>query len=149
MTMTNWRAATGPSRNLSWDELACHDALRTCYPIDWRETRAVVLAAVFEAIRSACGDVPITIKSAYRTPAHNKAVGGAPKSQHMEGRALDLATPAGFTNIELHRRIHQVALNVADLKGIGLYDWGCHIDIRPSDSIVGWDLRSAQRAITV
>lgn len=33
---------------------------------------------------------PITINSAYRSPSHNKAIGGATKSRHMLGCAADI-----------------------------------------------------------
>lgn len=35
----------------------------------------------------------ITISSGYRSPAHNKKIGGARKSLHMEARAVDIADP--------------------------------------------------------
>ena len=35
---------------------------------------------------------PIYINSAYRTPAVNKQVGGAKRSLHMQGRAVDIRT---------------------------------------------------------
>lgn len=35
-------------------------------------------------------DAPITVSSGYRSPALNKAVGGASTSQHMKGEAADL-----------------------------------------------------------
>jgi len=35
-------------------------------------------------------EVPIHISSGYRCTALNKAVGGAPKSQHMKGQAADI-----------------------------------------------------------
>ena len=76
----------GPSEHLAWSELACKDG--TPYPAQWRETRAVALSAVFEALRAAVGQ-PLSILSAYRTQAHNRVVGGARASQHVEGRALD------------------------------------------------------------
>lgn len=39
------------------------------------------------------------ITSGYRTPAANKAAGGASKSAHLEGRACDFADPDGeFAN---------------------------------------------------
>lgn len=37
--------------------------------------------------------MPIT--SGYRTPEANKKAGGAPKSSHLEGMAVDLADPKG------------------------------------------------------
>ena len=34
---------------------------------------------------------PLIVRSAYRSPAHNHAVGGAPRSKHMDGTAFDIA----------------------------------------------------------
>jgi uncharacterized protein YcbK (DUF882 family) len=52
-----------------------------------------------QALRSALG-VPLVITSAYRSAAHNKAVGGAKNSQHRLGRAFDVMManhdPAAF-----------------------------------------------------
>jgi uncharacterized protein YcbK (DUF882 family) len=42
-----------------------------------------------QVLRDACGK-PITIMSGYRSPDRNEAVGGAKKSQHMEGNAVDI-----------------------------------------------------------
>jgi len=48
------------------------------------------------------GDLPFeyTITSAYRTSAHNAAIGGSSTSQHPNGLAVDLV-PQGLTNREL------------------------------------------------
>lgn len=145
MPSSNWSDAThrmwlkGPSPHLSWAELACKDAIRTPYPLDWRETRVVDLATLFEQIRYGCGDQPITVLSAYRTRAHNAKVGGAPKSQHLQGRALDLRTPKGWTAQMFYQRILDLQLPM--LRGLGVYVWGCHVDIRPTETLVSWDLR--------
>ena len=44
---------------------------------------------VFQPCRDHFG-VPIYVSSGYRCPDLNRAIGGAKRSQHMEGRALDL-----------------------------------------------------------
>ena len=47
------------------------------------------LAELLERIREHFGK-PVTITSAYRTPAHNAKAGGAKFSQHLYGRAADI-----------------------------------------------------------
>ncbi len=43
-----------------------------------------------QALRDRLGK-PFIVRSAYRSPEHNKAVGGAKRSKHMEGTAFDIA----------------------------------------------------------
>jgi zinc D-Ala-D-Ala carboxypeptidase len=49
------------------------------------------LAALLEQVRALVG-APITISSGYRSPALNKAVGGAANSAHVLGLAADIRT---------------------------------------------------------
>jgi hypothetical protein len=49
-------------------------------------------------------DKPIKISSGYRCKRVNKAVGGKPTSQHIEGKAADLQA-IGYTNAELFNYI--------------------------------------------
>ena len=129
---------THASSHLAWSELACHDKKRTPYPHHWRMSRAVVLATAFEMVRAACGDIELSILSGYRTPAHNKAVGGALHSQHVEGRAIDIRTPKGLTKPQFRECIDQALRAGAPIRGIGSYPWGFHIDVRPSPTVVRW-----------
>lgn len=132
-------AMIGPSPHLSWSELACHDGV--VYPLKWRGSRALVLAREFERIRSACGDVPIRVLSAYRTPIHNQKVGGSPKSQHLQGRALDLAIPDGWSRVGFELACRRVAKEpFSQIRGVGVYAWGCHVDTRPAEKLVEWTL---------
>tara|TARA_R110002020_G_scaffold37893_1_gene114466 strand:+ start:2038 stop:2511 length:474 start_codon:yes stop_codon:yes gene_type:complete len=85
-----------------------------------------------DRIRHAYGR-PLILKSAYRAPASNTDTGGAYKSQHLVGKALDLSP----THPD---RAHYGALVMAALKhwcgGFGAYDDGhIHIDVR--DTVVG------------
>lgn len=133
----------GPSAHLSWHELSCHDASRTPYPIAWRESRAVSLAAVFEQLRELAG-VPLLVLSAYRTQEWNRRVGGAPGSQHVQGRALDLVAARPVTVTTLVRLAHEIAMRPGSkLRGLGFYPIKgfVHIDIRESDRLVTWGER--------
>jgi len=59
-------------------------------PDDWTtENLRKVAEHVFQPLRDAF-KCPIYVSSGYRGPELNAAIGGARRSQHMEGRALDL-----------------------------------------------------------
>ena len=128
----------GPSPHLSWAELGCHDRARTPYPAEWRLSRALRLAVEFERIRARCG-LPLVVASGYRTPEHNRRVGGARYSQHVEGRALDLKPPKNWTARGLLGVVRLVAEEAdSAIRGIGLYETFVHIDTRPSPRLVVW-----------
>lgn len=145
--MTNWDKATGPSEHLSWGELACHDG--TPYPVEWKADRAVVLADVFEHIRSHCGNVPIPIRSAYRTKPYNDALRAqgfqsAVDSQHVQGRALDLGLPGHMTAGVLYQIVYTLARYPGSaIGGVGRYTTFVHVDVRPrvEGHLAVWDSR--------
>lgn len=142
----------GPSPHLSWNELACVNRtgrpwkgfapgeVVADYPMDWRETRAVVLAETFEAVRVLVGG-PLLVLSSYRPHDYNAAIGGARRSQHLEGRALDLAHPHVSAMELAHaiRRLHKQG-GIPHLGGIGQYRRFVHIDTRPHapGRLVAW-----------
>ena len=56
---------------------------------------------IFEPLRLWVGG-PIKINSFYRCPKLNKAIGGSKRSQHCEGRAIDIDDTFGYkTNAEM------------------------------------------------
>ena len=74
---------------------------------------------------------PVIISSAFRTAAHNAAVGGAPSSYHVFGRALDIPFSNNYrylTSRELMARF----FNTLGVKGIIIYQTFVHIDSRNS-----------------
>jgi zinc D-Ala-D-Ala carboxypeptidase len=118
----HWRdvpAASWRWPNFSPEEIAC------------RGTGEIVVdeAALdaLQALRTAIGS-PIILRSAYRSPAHNKAVGGAPQSKHMRGEAFDVA----MSNHDPFR-VEQAARR-AGFKGFGFYPRSdfMHIDMGPA-----------------
>ena len=96
------------------------------------------LANALQTIRASIG-VPLNINSAYRSPEHNKRVGGSPNSQHLLGKAADLSNlklpPAQLAEVieEL------ISRGYIPEGGIGIYNTFVHYDIRGNKA--RWDNR--------
>ena len=118
-----------PSEHFSATELMCHGASQghcDCGP-ETADNVSPLLLEKLEALRAMIGG-PIEISCAYRCPAHNAEVGGVPNSQHVDGTAADVQTPDYdhcHTPEQLKWYCEQIGFD-----GIGLYDWGCHVDVR-------------------
>jgi len=82
-----------------------------------------------QALRDRLGK-PLIVRSAYRSPAHNRNVGGAARSKHMDGTAFDIAMsnhdPAGFAE----------AARAVGFLGFGTYPRSgfMHVDLGPARS---------------
>lgn len=82
-----------------------------------------------QALRNRLGK-PLIINSGYRSPEHNRAVGGAKGSKHMEGIAFDVSmsnhTPATFIE----------AAKAVGFRAIGTYPRQnfVHVDARPNEA---------------
>lgn len=154
---------THASEHLSWRELACHDLARTPYPLVYRAdpTRLVALVELFEIVRAVRG-LPMLVNSGYRTPEHQLMVrwdeycvelgrhptlSDAARDVHVQGRALDVQSPAGMSVSELHRIILEMAQPGGPLRhllgGLGIYRTFVHVDVRPrvGDHLAQWDNR--------
>lgn len=98
------------------------------------------LVSLLEQIREAAGGA-VTINSAYRSPAHNAAVGGVSNSQHVYGRAADIVV-AGASPL----LVGQIAEHYLDRRGgIGVYKSFTHVDTRAIRS--RWDQRSGRQVV--
>ena len=82
-----------------------------------------------QSLRNRLGK-PLIIRSAYRSPSHNRAVGGASRSKHMDGTAFDIA----MAN-------HDPATFMAATRAVGFLGFGTyprsgflHIDLGPARS---------------
>lgn len=91
-----------------------------------------ILAEHLEVVRLILGK-PLTIRSWYRCPARNKAVGGAPKSIHLTGLAVDLNV-RGLSGPQIASRLEAMIRDerIPD-GGLGVYQDKpelCHFDVR-------------------
>lgn len=111
--------------NFSLSELACKDG--TAVPKIYYGN-AQSLMEQLQIIRDYIG-VPIHINSGYRTPQHNKSVGGATNSMHLLTKAADLVA-VGFTAATLANKIEEL-IKAGKIKngGVGRYSSFVHYDI--------------------
>lgn len=75
--------------------------------------------------------VPIIINSAYRSPKHNRNVGGASRSRHLQGDAFDIRVP-GYTRLQIANFARGLGFT-----GVSAYNTFTHVDTRPG-SFVSW-----------
>lgn len=79
---------------------------------------------------------PFRPNSAYRTVSYNAEIGGAKLSKHCQGLAMDI--PAlNATPQQLYDFFEEI---MGDIGGLGIYNWGVHVDPRQVKS--RWDERS-------
>jgi hypothetical protein len=119
--MSEWR---WPS--FSPEEIACRGTGRLMI-----DPRAM---GMLQALRTKIGK-PMIVNSGYRSPEHNKAVGGALNSKHMQGLAFDV-------RMENHNPADYLAAAVAvGFEGIGTYPRAnfIHVDARTSGAATWGD----------
>lgn len=110
------------STNFRVREFACSDGSDAIF-VDSE------LIKVLQNIRTHFGK-SVTITSAYRTPTHNKKVGGETYSQHIYGKAADLKV-SGVSPKKVSAYAETLLKNRG---GIGTYSTFSHIDTRPNKS---------------
>ena len=109
-------------------------------PLDVLEN-VKLLAIQLQKIREYVGK-PIRINSAYRSEAHNEAIGGVKTSQHILGKAADITIDT-FTPDEVVSIIENMLTNEMlggfYIGGLGSYNTFTHVDIR--DKKARWNFK--------
>jgi zinc D-Ala-D-Ala carboxypeptidase len=122
------------SEHFSLDELtASQTAVRR--GIDNGPTPAVLgnlrtVAGQMERVRDLLGGRPVNVSSGYRSPALNKAVGGAAGSAHVTGWAVDFTCRSFGSPLEVARAIAASDLQYDQL--IHEYGRWVHISFAPA-----------------
>lgn len=94
-----------------------------------------------QALRDRLGK-PLIINSGYRTPQHNKAVGGAANSYHMQGIAFDV-------RMDNHDPDAFIAAALAvGFKGIGTYPKQNFVHVDARNERAAWGTPFPKRAAT-
>lgn len=106
------------SANFRVREFACSDGSDPIF-ID------TDLVKILQKIRNHFGKA-VTITSAYRTPTHNKSVGGTTYSQHLYGRACDIKVKS-VSPAKVAAYVEKLMPNKG---GIGIYKTFTHVDVR-------------------
>lgn len=121
------------SKNFKVSEFKCNDGSDTVLISD-------KLVGLLQKIRDHFG-AAVTINSAYRTESYNKKIGGATKSQHVNGTAADIVVK-GATPLEVAQYVEHI---MPDSGGIGVYQSFTHVDVRANRS--RWDNRSGSEVV--
>ena len=143
MTVKTYNRSQGNlklSENFSLLEFACHDSKYKEILVDEQ------LVNLLQKLRDHFQKT-ITITSGYRPKTYNIAVGGAPESQHIYGRAVDI------TIVNTHPREICKISEALGFNGVGCYDYGngagfAHVDTRSYKSY--WEqlsVNGSQRAL--
>lgn len=98
----------------------------------------IPLAKLLQKLRDRVG-APIRLTSVYRSPAYNRAIGGATNSIHMQFKAADITIGTGepadwWATLKAMRAAGEF------VGGIGVYNTFVHVDVR--GTVSDWDERT-------
>ena len=110
------------SNNFKVREFACSDGSDPVFI-------APALVDILQKIRDHFGKA-VNINSGFRTPAKNKAVGGATYSQHLYGTAADISV-SGVSPTVVAAYAESLLPGTG---GIGIYGTFVHVDVRKNKS---------------
>ena len=113
------------------------------YPRDNLTTKT---RGILDALAANPKTANIGVNSGYRDPGHNKKAGGASKSQHIHGNAIDLDI-SGLSAAQKKEALDTAT--AAGAKGIGIYSSGnsLHLDPRKQPTVWGPSPRGKYRGL--
>jgi uncharacterized protein YcbK (DUF882 family) len=119
------------SKNFSRSEFECSDKCGF-------DTVDIILLNWMQIIRSHF-DTPVIVHCGCRCKKQNESISGAENSQHLKGKACDFHMQGLTTPLEIRRIYNWIDENICpDSGGLGLYDWGIHLDSRSKKA--RWDM---------
>lgn len=121
------------SENFKVSEFKCNDGSDAVLISD-------ELVSLLQKIRDHFGKA-VVITSGYRTESYNKKIGGATKSQHVQGTAADIVV-SDVSPLEVAQYAEYLQPSSG---GIGVYTSFTHVDVRASRS--RWDNRSGKEVV--
>ena len=115
------------TKNFNSEEFDCNDGTKV--PNEFMPN-LIELAKNLQALRDYLNEPVLITGSGYRTPTHNKKVGGAVNSEHLTASAADINVKSK-TPYQLGKLIENL-INKGIMKqgGIGSYKGFVHYDIR-------------------
>lgn len=115
------------TKNFSSEEFDCTDGTKVP---DSLMPNLIELAENLQVLRDHLKEPLLITGSGYRTPGHNKKVGGAKNSQHLKAKAADINAKSK-TPYQLAKTIEQL-ISEGKMKegGIGTYKGFVHYDTR-------------------
>jgi uncharacterized protein YcbK (DUF882 family) len=114
--------------NFSLSEFRCNDVRGTNVPPELYDN-VKLLAKNLQVLRDFLGE-PIHLNSGYRTPAHNKKVGGESNSFHMRAMAADITCKSKSPSqlaVVIETLISEGKMRQG---GVGRYAGFTHYDVR-------------------
>lgn len=116
------------TENFSYDEFKSNGEE---IPIEYWDNIQDVMDKL-EIVRKLLGNKPIVVRSGYRSPRYNAAIGGAKGSQHLYGKAADVYI-RGFPCYELAKKVYDEKKYL--FKGYGLgSNVNVHFDTRNNNA---------------
>jgi len=115
--------------NFTWAEFESHDGKPV--PDGTKPNVRRLCLMVLEPIRKRWGK-PVVVVSGYRSPEHNKRVGGAKKSKHVLGEAADVR-PVEMGDVPHFLDVIESMVkdgSLPTLGGYGKYLRWAHVDVR-------------------